>query len=86
LFNQATFLLDSSAILTIDTAKLLKFGSVYLDPELLQYDQGPAGSKDIMGSMFFVGGGIPLEALIELRYGFIDGKKMSSYWPGIEVL
>jgi hypothetical protein len=81
-----TLTADQKIMLTIDTAKLLKFRSIYLDPESLQYDQSPAGSKDIMGSMFFVGGGIPLEALRELHYSFIDGKKMSSYWPGIEVI
>ena len=77
---------DQKILLEIDSSMLLRCRSVYIDPESLEFDSGPAGYGDKMGQMFFVLGGIPQAAIRELRYPWGNGGKFKDLWAGVKVV
>jgi hypothetical protein len=72
-------------ILSVDTAALLRCRSVYIDPESLEHDEGPAGYGDKLGEMFLVLGGVPRAAILGLQYPWGGGDTRRSAWDGLVV-
>jgi hypothetical protein len=72
-------------ILSVDTAALLRTRSVYIDPESLEHDEGPAGYGDKLGEMFLVLGGVPRAAILGLQYPWGGGDTRRSAWDGLVV-
>jgi len=76
---------EDKFILTVDSTALLKSRCVYIDPESLEYDPGPAGHGDKLGEMFLILGGIPRAAIVELYYPWGSGPVRRDAWSGLTV-